>query len=211
MLKYKNIKFFLKFILEEFVEYINYTRKLEFEQEPNYEYLRGLFRSVMVKNDYKNDLQFDWIKPIIKDDKISINSKLTKINQNQGSISNLVNNVNLNTISNCNNMNTIHNSNSLGKINLNLNNDANNINIYTNNVSTTKNSNQYFVYKSNSKIQKTATIETNAKFTGFNYNYNYPINNISAQRASINNLSSSKLNFIDIAPKTNKNEAFPTL
>lgn len=161
-----------------------------------------------------NDLQFDWIKPAKKDDKINTSNKSTKQNQDQAaSNSNLImNNVNLNTISNCNNLNTIQNTNSLGKINFNLQNDLNtNGNIYANNVSTTKNSNQNFLAKSNSKIPKAVTIETNPKFTGFNYNYNYPINNISAQRASINNLSSSKMNFMDIAPKTNKHEAFPTL
>ena len=159
-----------------------------------------------------NDLQFDWIKPLKKDDKISISNKSIKTNQNQPSNSNLINSANLNTISNYNNMNTIQNTNSVGKINLNLNNDVNNnINIYSNNVATTKNSNQNFLSKSNSKIPKAVTLETNAKFTGFNYNYNYPINNVSAQRASINNLSSSKMNFMDIAPKTNKHEAFPTL
>lgn len=165
----------------------------------------------MIKNNYSNDLFFDWIKQTKKEDKISVSNKSTKINQNHAINSNLVNNGNLNTISNYNNMNTIQNSNSLGKMNLNLINDPNNINIYANNISTTKHSNQNFLSKSNTKIPKAVTLETNPKFTGFNYNYNYPINNISAQRASINNLSSSKLNFMDIAPKTNKNEAFPTL
>lgn len=165
----------------------------------------------MAKNNYSNDLIFDWIKPAKKEEKLSMSNKSTKINQHQASNSNLINNVNLNTISNYNNMNTNQNTNSLGKINLNLNNDTNNINVFANNIATTKNSNQNFLSKSNSKIPKAVTIETNPKFTGFNYNYNYPINNISAQRASINNLSSSKMNFIDVAPKTNKHEAFPTL
>jgi len=206
------MKIKINIILEEFVEYINYTRNLEFEKEPNYEYLRGLFRSVMAKNNNGNELQFDWIKSVKKDDKIMMSNKSTKINLNQAINTNLLNNINLNTASNYNNINTIQNTNSLGKINLNVNNDAyNSINIYANNVETSKNSNQNFISKSNSKINKAVTIETNPKFTGFNYNYNYPINNISSQRATINNLSSSKLNFMDIAPKTNKHEAFPTL
>ena len=185
---------------------------MEFEQEPNYEYLRGLFRSVMAKYNYQYDFQYDWIKSQKKEEKFTVSNKTTKVIQNQNSNSNLINNnINLNTISNYNNMNTIQNTNSLGKLNLNINNDPQNVNIFLNNVSTTKNSNQNFLSKSNSKIPRAVTLETNQKFSGYNYNYNYPINNISAQRASINNLSSSKLNFIEIAPKTNKNEAFPSL
>ena len=166
----------------------------------------------MASNNYSNDFQFDWTKPSKKEEPAFINTKSLKNFQNQNSNSNLINkNINLNTISNYNNMNTIQNNNSMGKLNLNLNNDLKNANVILNNVSTTKNSNQNFLSKSNNKIPKAATIETNAKLTGYNYNYNYPINNLSAQRATINNINSSKVNFMDIAPKTNKHEPFPSL
>lgn len=166
----------------------------------------------MAKNNLPNDFQFDWTKPAKKEENSMINTKSLKNFQNQNSNSNLINkNINMNTISNYNNMNTIQNTNTMGKLNLNMNNDFSNPNILMNNVSTTKNSNQNFLSKSNSKIPKAATIEANAKLTGYNYNYNYPINNLSAQRASINNINSSKVNILDIAPKTNKNEAFPSL
>jgi len=46
---------------EEFRDYINYCRKLEFEQDPNYKYLRYLFSLVLTKNNQKNDLHFFWI------------------------------------------------------------------------------------------------------------------------------------------------------
>ena len=36
----------------EFVEYINYTRNLEFEADPDYNYLRGLLRTVLRKQNY---------------------------------------------------------------------------------------------------------------------------------------------------------------
>jgi len=166
----------------------------------------------MSKNNYAHDYQYDWTRPAKKEEKLILSNKSTKIMQNQNSNSNLMNNnINLNTISNYNNMNTIQNTNSLGKLNLNLNNEQNNINIIANNITSTKNSNQNFLSKSNTKIPKAVTIETNPKFSGFNYNYNYPINNISAQRANMNNLSSSKLNFMEIGPKTNKNDCFPNL
>ena len=46
---------------KEFIDYINYCRKLEFEQEPNYNYLRNLFISILIKENQKNDLKFFWI------------------------------------------------------------------------------------------------------------------------------------------------------
>ena len=45
---------------EEFIKYINYSRKLDFEEDPNYNYLRSLFSSILVKNQEKNDLNFFW-------------------------------------------------------------------------------------------------------------------------------------------------------
>ena len=45
----------------ELAEYIRYTRNLEFEQNPDYEYLRGLFRKIM-EGKYEYDFRFDWIK-----------------------------------------------------------------------------------------------------------------------------------------------------
>ena len=166
----------------------------------------------MSKNNYSNDFQYDWTKPAKKEEPAIVNTKSLNNFQNQNNNGNLINkNINLNTISNYNNMNTIQNTNSMGKLNLHLNNDLNNGNIILNNVSTTKNSNQNFLSKSNSKIPKAATIETNGKLTGYNYNYIYSINNLPAQRASNNNINSSKVNFMDIGPKTNKHDAFPSL
>jgi len=46
---------------EEFIDYIKYCRKLEFEQEPNYDYLRNLFFLILIKENQKNDLNFFWI------------------------------------------------------------------------------------------------------------------------------------------------------
>jgi len=164
----------------------------------------------MIKNGYNHDFQYDWSKPIKKEEKFSMSNKSNKVIQ-QNSNGNLINNnINLNTISNYNNINTIQNTNSLGKLNINMNNDSQNMNLYMN-VSTTKNGNQNFLSKSNTKIPKGITIETNLKYSGFNYNYNFPINNVTSQRASMNNLSTSKLNFMEMGPKTNKNEGFPTL
>ena len=46
---------------EEFCSYINYCKNLEFEEDPNYDYLRNLFTNILIKNSQINDLQFFWI------------------------------------------------------------------------------------------------------------------------------------------------------
>ena len=47
----------------EMIEYIKYTRELEFEQEPDYNYLRKLFNKMLKRiNNTKDQLIFSWIK-----------------------------------------------------------------------------------------------------------------------------------------------------
>ena len=46
---------------EEFSKYLNYCKNLTFEERPDYNYLRGLWRQLMVKNGWESDGQFDWI------------------------------------------------------------------------------------------------------------------------------------------------------
>lgn len=46
----------------EFMAYIKYTRELLFEQEPDYNYLRGLLTRVAENNKFTLDLVFDWDK-----------------------------------------------------------------------------------------------------------------------------------------------------
>ena len=43
-----------------FYDYVKYTRSLAFEEEPNYDYLRGLFKKVMEEMNYVWDFQFDF-------------------------------------------------------------------------------------------------------------------------------------------------------
>ena len=44
----------------EFQNYLEYVRKLKFEECPNYEYLRSLFKTMMAKHKYEYDFNFDW-------------------------------------------------------------------------------------------------------------------------------------------------------
>ena len=46
---------------EEFEAFIKYCRNLEFEQDPNYDYLRSLFTNILTRNFPKNELFFFWI------------------------------------------------------------------------------------------------------------------------------------------------------
>ena len=50
------------YLPEELIEYINYTRNLEFEEKPDYSYLRSLFKTIITKQnmDYRM-LTFSWI------------------------------------------------------------------------------------------------------------------------------------------------------
>ena len=56
---------------EEFVQYIKYCKNLEFEQDPNYDYLRSLFTSILTKNYLRKDLIFFWINNKIEIEKES--------------------------------------------------------------------------------------------------------------------------------------------
>ena len=46
---------------EEFAVYMNYVRNLKFEEQPDYDYLRGLMNKVMLRLSETDDLVFDWM------------------------------------------------------------------------------------------------------------------------------------------------------
>lgn len=45
---------------KQFAEYLRYVRALSFDETPNYEYLRSLFRSLYFERGYPMDMIFDW-------------------------------------------------------------------------------------------------------------------------------------------------------
>ena len=63
---------------KEMAEFLRYSRSLDFEQEPNYDYCISLFNNILIKNGTYNDLMFSWIK------KPSIIKKLKNYNDNLG-------------------------------------------------------------------------------------------------------------------------------
>ena len=51
---------YLTYNKDEFSSYFNYIRELQFDEKPDYQYLRDLFRKMLMKNEYVYDLNFDW-------------------------------------------------------------------------------------------------------------------------------------------------------
>ena len=47
---------------EEFVQYMKYVKSLEFEQDPDYKYIKGLFYTVLTKNQLEDDSLFIWVR-----------------------------------------------------------------------------------------------------------------------------------------------------
>ena len=68
---------------EEFESFYNYIRKLEFEQVPDYDYLKLLLKNILKKNNFIIDYYYDWdkVKPNIpKNDDIFKNNYNIKYN-----------------------------------------------------------------------------------------------------------------------------------
>jgi serine/threonine protein kinase len=47
----------------EFAKYMTYVRSLQFEERPNYDYLKNLFSSCFQRLGFANDRIFDWMQP----------------------------------------------------------------------------------------------------------------------------------------------------
>ena len=45
---------------EEFIIYFQYCRGLQFEEKPDYNYIRSLFKSILEKYNYDYDFIYDW-------------------------------------------------------------------------------------------------------------------------------------------------------
>jgi len=75
----------------EFCQYIKYSRDLNFEQEPDYNYLRGLFKKVADAHKFTYDNDWDWSKNRNKDSLIGSNIKtLTTITTNNTNNNNIL-------------------------------------------------------------------------------------------------------------------------
>ena len=55
------IEFLTRGLPEEFSSYLMYCRNLKFEEKPDYNYLRKLFKDLMSRNGFDNDYNYDWV------------------------------------------------------------------------------------------------------------------------------------------------------
>jgi len=55
-------KLLCKSFPSEFCSYLEYCRQLRFEDKPDYHYIKKLFKDVMVREGYKYDGLYDWVK-----------------------------------------------------------------------------------------------------------------------------------------------------
>jgi casein kinase I family protein HRR25 len=65
---------------KEFTQYIKYVKDLKFEENPDYNYLRGLFMNILIKYNLKNDLNFSWLKNEKKNRKTKKNDNMNNNN-----------------------------------------------------------------------------------------------------------------------------------
>lgn len=52
--------------LEEFSTFLNYVKRLEFEEKPDYHYMRNLFITLLLRSGSPYDQIFDWMLPKAK-------------------------------------------------------------------------------------------------------------------------------------------------
>ena len=71
---------------EEFLEYIKYVKKLLFEEDPDYLYMKSLFTSYLSRNELKNDLLFFWVINLEKKSKEGINKGKASDTKNNSNI-----------------------------------------------------------------------------------------------------------------------------
>lgn len=48
---------------DEFATYLNYCHKLKFDDNPDYTYIKKLFKDLLFSKGYEYDYQYDWIIP----------------------------------------------------------------------------------------------------------------------------------------------------
>ena len=67
----------------QFEEYIKYTRNLEYEQDPDYNYLRNLFLSVLKKYNWEFDYYYDWDQVGLTHSEIKDKEKKDELNNHK--------------------------------------------------------------------------------------------------------------------------------
>lgn len=63
---------------EEFAQYCSYVRGLKFEDRPDYNYLRSLFKNLFKRLHFEFDYQYDWLLRKAQEKKSKKNKKNKK-------------------------------------------------------------------------------------------------------------------------------------
>ena len=72
---------------KEFQRYLNYVRKLKFDDKPDYQFLKSMLQNLFYKNGYEYDYMYDWVlkkKGLPIDDGLSQKDTKDKENINAG-------------------------------------------------------------------------------------------------------------------------------
>ena len=91
---------------KEFVDYIKYCRNLEYEEEPDYNYLEGLFKTIITKVlNNRIDYMFDWVNASDAQKYLKTNSEMSFDNSKieSTSMNNNTNSITLNSKNNISN------------------------------------------------------------------------------------------------------------
>ena len=144
---------------EEIYKFLKYVKELDFEQKPDYEYLRSLFKEILYKNNYiyNDKLTFSWVTENIELNKNPINLNKRKSNFHNRLLKYIERNLELKV----NNNSSINRNNLKNKKNNNNYLVNNSINIINDN---SKDNNEYNIVKS---------LKHNNKFSGKNSLDNY--------------------------------------
>ena len=194
---------------EEFVNYINYTRNLEYEQNPDYTFLKNLFVNILKKDDQIIDCYYDWDKITIKyfrdfenykkKDKKEKNINIIPINKNNeiSTLNEVQSNINQN-ITTTNNIDNTMNTNITNKNNTKINNSI-------------KNNKKYLLnnYSNNINVASNISMHKNANYTNYEGSA-IKVNEILQNKINVNNdnkennnLNIQKNNYLENNDKNN--------
>ena len=192
-----------KSLPDEFREYVHYTRNMNYEDDPNYEYLKSLFRKIMEREEYEMDFFYDWSK---QNDEISMpsqpiehefeNKKDATKDENEKKIM-VVNNY----VNNVNNI-VINNNRELKEKNMKNNNINNNNNHHEEeNVNLEENK----IIETYNNVDSKKNIKNNSDLKASNKNLNYNNNDTNNNNNSKNNNSKSNINSNNLIGNLNDN------
>ena len=128
---------------QQFTDFINYTRQLQYEQDPDYYYLKNLFLKVLNNQGFKIDCYYDWDKQTI-----IYNRNFNVVEKN--------NNESLTTVDSIKNLRPVH-AGQINGIQINKNKIDNN-NLQNNNNVSISNKNMRTNYYNGSTINEASTL-----------------------------------------------------